>query len=117
MGNVYTNDTQILLQKLLLIYEPISTDWLSYQITKKNTLTIHHVIKIADGGILCVDNAALLTKRSHRLLHMCEHTDFILYSEINDFFMEVIVRGTPLNDFYMKESNENKKALCRTIYK
>ena len=117
MGRVYKNENQLLLQELVKIYEPNGMDWLSYQITKNNILTLHHVIKVADGGLLRVDNSALLTKKSHRGLHICEHRDYILYSEINDFFREIIESAAPLSDYYLEESKEYKRALTRTLYK
>ena len=117
MGKIYINENQLLLQELIKIYQPIGVDWLSYQITKSNILTLHHVIKAADGGQLRIDNSALLTKKSHRGLHICEHRDFVLYSEINDFFREIISLGSPLDDYLVKESKEYKKALTKTLYK
>ncbi len=52
MGKIYVNENQLFLQKLINIYQPSKFDWLSYRITKNNILTIHHVIKVADGGLL-----------------------------------------------------------------
>lgn len=117
MGRVYQNDNQLLIPELVNIYKPSGVDWLSYQITRSNILTVHHVIKLADGGILSIDNAALLTKKSHRGLNMCESRDFILYSEINDFFMQIISRRAPLDDDLIRESKEYKRALTMTLYK
>ena len=117
MGKIYKNDNQLLLQELIKIYKPLDVDWLSYQITKSNTMTLHHIVKVAEGGLLTIDNSALLTKKSHRGLHMCESRDFILYTEINDFFKEIISLGSPLDDYFVKESKEYKKALTKTIYK
>ncbi len=65
-----------------------SVDWLSYQITKNNILTLHHILKVADGGKLNIDNSALLTKRAHRALNICENRDYILYLEINNFLKQ-----------------------------
>ncbi len=117
MEKVYQNDNQVLLRYLIEIYHPDNFDWLSYQITKKNTLTLHHIIKSAEGGYLEIGNAALLTKRSHRALHMCESRDFILYSEINAFFKEIISYRTALSEELKRESKEYKRALVKTLYK
>lgn len=117
MGKIYQNDNQLLLQELIVIYKPEDFDWLSYQITRNNILTLHHVIKAADGGELKKENAALLTKKSHRALHICESRDYILYSEINDFFREIIAFSAPLDDYLKKESKEYKHALVKTLYK
>ena len=117
MGNVYYNKNQLLLRELIKIYEPDGADWLNYQITKGNILTLHHVVKVADGGQLCKDNAALLTKRAHRALNICENRDFILYSEINDFFREIIAKGEPLDAYFKGKTKLYKRALTKTIYK
>ena len=117
MGKIYVNENKILLNEIIEIYKPEKYDWLSYQITKNNILTIHHVIKVADGGILCIENAALLTKKAHRALHMCESRDLILYIEINEFFKEIISYRFPLTEEQQKISREYKKALTKTIYK
>ena len=117
MGRIYQNENQILLRKLIEIYQPDKYDWLSYQITKRNLLTLHHILKAAEGGKLSIENAALLTKKAHQLLHICEHRDFILYSEINDFFREIVAFRAPLDDYLIRESREYKKALTNTLYK
>ena len=117
MGKIYKNANQQLLSTLINIYKPTDFDWLNYQITKKNILTLHHIVKVADGGILSIQNAALLTKRSHRALHICESKDFILYSEINSFFEEIVARRAPLDDYLKKESKEYKKVLTKVLYK
>jgi len=117
MGKIYQNENQILLQDLIVIYQPDNYDWLSYQITRKNTLTLHHVTKVAEGGILDKSNAALLTKKSHRALNICEARDYYLYEEINSFFREIIAHSAPLDDVLKIESKNYKKALVKTLYK
>lgn len=117
MGKIYKNENQILLQELIKIYQPNNFDWLSYQITKSNILTLHHIIKACDGGELSIENAALLTKKAQRALHMCENRDFLLYSEINDFFKEIISYGAPLDNYFENQSREYKKSLNKTLYK
>ncbi len=126
MGKVYHNPNQELLEKLLKIYEVDKLDWLSYQVTKNNILTLHHIIKVADGGILTPENAAILTKKAHRALNICESRDFILYSEINAFFNEIIryrmaledqLTRMSLNEEFRRESKGYKLALTRTLYK
>ena len=117
MGNIYKNENKLLLQELIEIYNPTNYDWLSYQITKNNILTLHHIIKAADGGELSIENAALLTKRAQRVLHMCEYKDFILYSEINEFFKEIISYGMPLNNYFENQSREYKRSLTKVLYK
>lgn len=117
MGKVYQNENQILLQQLIAIYNPNNYDWLSYQITKKNILTIHHILEQADHGKTTTENAALLTKKAHRILHMCESRDIVLYFEINDFFREIASHQVPLDQYYQNRSLEYKQILTRTLYK
>lgn len=126
MGNIYKNKNQILLLELIPIYMPPdyhyrTVDWLFYSIShsKKNggkSLTLHHVTKAANGGPLCIENAALLTKNAHQNLHTCEARDHILYEEINDFFREIISYRKPPEDYLMKEAKEYNYALKRAIY-
>lgn len=117
MGKIYKNENQLLLQDLVKIYQPVNYDWLSYQITKKNILTLHHIVKVADGGELSLENSALLTKKSHRVIHICENKDFILYCEINDFFKEIVSHGTVLDSYLENQSREYKRALVKTLYR
>ena len=126
MGTIYINENQLLLQELLKIYKLDDLDWLSYQITKQNILTLHHIIKQAEGGPLRIDNSAPLTKKSHRVLNICESRDFILYSEINSFFKEIIayrmalkdqLTKMALNDEFRRESKSYKLALSKVLYK
>ena len=116
MGRIYKNENQLLLMELVKIYKPEGFDWLHYQITKKNTLTLHHIKKQCDGGKLLVENSALLTKKSHQNLHICETKDIILYNEINDFFEEIIY-AKELNDYLVNESKKYKDALVKVLYK
>ena len=126
MGRIYQNQNQILLQELIPIYLPPdypyhNYDWLWYPISysKKssiNILTLHHVIKAAEGGPLCIGNAALLTKRAHQDLNTCEAKDPILYDEINDYFLDIIEVGEPLNEQFIKEAKEYNLALKRAIH-
>ena len=102
-------------------YHYSTVDWLFYPISpsKKsgiNSLTLHHVTKVANGCLLCIENAALLTKRAHQDLNTCEARDHILYEEINDFFREIISYRKPPEDYLMKEAKEYNYALKRAIY-
>ena len=117
MGKIYVNENQILLRQLIEIYQPNGFDWLMYQITKKNTLTLHHVDEVSEGGILCIENAALLTKKSHRALNMCESRDTYFYVVINEFFREVIENAGPMTQELIEESRDLKKSLTRTLYR
>ena len=117
MGRIYQNENQLIMPKLIKIYKPNNYDWLSYQITKKNILTLHHIIKVAEGGKTDIENLALLTKKAHRALHICESKDFILYSEINCFLNTIIAYRQALDNYLIQESKEYKQALTRVLYR
>ena len=117
MGKIYVNENQILLRQLIEIYQPNNFDWLMYQKTKNNTLTLHHIDEVNEGGILCIDNAALLTKKSHRALNMCESRDIYLYVVINEFFKRIIENAGPMTQELIEESRDLKKSLTRTLYR
>ena len=116
MGNVYQNPNQIMVQDLVVIYRPNGYDWLHYQITKRNIITLHHVVKEADGGELTVGNSALLTVRAHRAVNKCESKDHVLYNEINDFFREIIAVRAPLDDYFIEQSKVYKYELSKILY-
>ena len=126
MGTIYQSKNQILLQELIPIYMPLdypfrNYDWLYYQIkssknSKMGSLTIHHIIKVADGGPTCRENAALLTKIAHQNLTQCEIVDYILYNEINEYFKEIIKRALPPEEDLLKEGKTYKLALKKALY-
>ena len=57
-------------------------------ITKDNPLTYHHIEKRNDNNTT-LQNGALLTKSSHRKLHMLESRDIDLYNEWNWLFYAI----------------------------
>lgn len=67
MGKVYQNENQIILLQMLEIYKPDITDWMQYEITKRNILTLHRIKKACEGGTDSINNGAILTKRAHRI--------------------------------------------------
>ena len=114
---MYVNENQVLLRQLIEIYQPNGFDWLMYQITKSNTLTLHHVDEVSEGGKLTVANSAILTKKSHRALNMCESRDPYLYIIINEFFREIVEKAGPLSPEMIEESKDLKRSLTRTLYR
>jgi len=79
---------QELLSKLIIIYKPNGYDWMGTPITKDNPLTYHHIEKRNDNNTT-LQNGALLTKSSHRKLHMLESRDIDLYNEWNWLFYAI----------------------------
>ena len=117
MGKVYLNENKVLLQELIRIYKPTEIDWLSYQITKNNGLTVHHIDELCEGGKTTLSNLALLTKRAHRAMNMVEKKDIYLYVLINEFFYRLAQEQKPLSIEDYEESRELKRALKKKIYK
>ena len=71
---------------MLEIYKPYSgLDWMNYKIVRKD-MTAHHIIKAEHGGLLRIDNIALLMDVSHRYLHLIEYKDYKRYKHINEIF-------------------------------
>lgn len=72
---------------LLEIYKPQGIDWMSFQITKKNPYSFHHIRKEENGGKLIVNNGAILSKKSHRLLNWLEETNPLVYLDWEELFL------------------------------
>ena len=71
---------------MLKIYNVEDKDWMSFKITKRDSLTYHHIIKDENGGELSISNGAILTKNAHDFLHCIEHKNMNIYNEINKLF-------------------------------
>ncbi len=117
MGKVYKNENQLILLDMIEIYKPETRDWMQFQITKKNILTLHHIRKVCDGGISTIDNGAILTKRAHRALNIVEAIDDVLYDEWNALFLLINQAKQPPSDEYIKEAQKLKKFTKDLIYK
>ncbi len=117
MGKIHNIEKEELWNELFEIYGYSAHDWLHYPVTKRNIMTLHHIIKRCDGGDLSIDNIALLTKKAHQNLHTCEVRDIVLYNEINNFFDEIVLLGSPLDNYLINESINYKNALTRVLYK
>lgn len=71
-------------RELIRIYKPLDNlDWLNYRITKQNPLTYHHIVKREHGGLMTLENGALLTVIGHRYLHIIECKDYQIYMAIS----------------------------------
>jgi len=117
VGKKYVNDNQILLPKMIEIYKPVDFDWMHLAITKSNPLTIHHIHESVYGGETTIDNAALLGKKSHRILNMLESRDYGLYFAWNDLFRDINVSNRPPSDEYVKEMILLRNKTKKVIYK
>lgn len=80
-------------KEMLRIYVPYSgKDWMNYRIVR-NDMTAHHIVKKEHGGLLRIDNIALLMNVSHSYLHLIEYKDLETYNAINKIFKYVNKQG------------------------
>lgn len=80
-------------KEMLRIYVPYSgKDWMNYRIVKED-MTAHHIVKREHGGLLRIDNIALLMNVSHSYLHLIEYKDIETYNAINKIFKYVNKQG------------------------
>lgn len=80
-------------REMLRIYVPYSgKDWMNYRIVRED-MTAHHIIKRENGGLLRIDNIALLMNVSHSYLHLIEYKDIETYKAINKIFKYVNKQG------------------------
>lgn len=84
--------------EMLLIFGPLTVDWMGFPITESNPLTFHHIKKKADKGKARVSNGALLGKKSHRILNVLEVHRYEIYQEWNMLFMIINESRRPPND-------------------
>ena len=80
------NDDIVFMMK---IYGTYDIDWMGDEIKSSSDLTRHHIIKKEDGGENGILNYALLTTRSHHLMHYLEDNDYNTYCIINNMFLEL----------------------------
>lgn len=116
MGKIYTNDNKIILQEMIEIYKPDSMDWMQYNITKKNILTLYHIRKICEGGLTTTYNVALLTKSAHRVLNKVESIDKELYEAWNELFRLINIAKQPPCSEYISEAAKLKVYTKSIIY-
>ncbi len=106
---------QELLSKLIIIYKPNGYDWMGTPITKDNPLTYHHIEKRNDNNTT-LQNGALLTKSSHRKLHMLESRDIDLYNEWNWLFYAINYSETHPSYAYLEMMEELRIKTNEIIY-
>ncbi len=82
---------------MLRIYGNPKTDWMGYKITQKNYVSYHHILEKRNGGIESVDNGAILSRTSHKLLHKIEQINYDLYLEWQLLFLEINHYRKPLD--------------------
>ena len=116
MGKIYKSENHIVLLQMIEIYRPEVTDWMQYQITRRNILTLHHIRKTCEGEISTINNGAILTKKAHRILNMVETIDWALYREWNELFMLINQGKRPPCEEYVSEGRRLKKYTQKIVY-
>ena len=117
MGKIYVNENQIMLPEMLEIYKPEDYDWMSYQITRNNVLTLHHILEMCNGGLTTLDNLALVSKKGHRVLNIIHTRDLGLYIEWNDLFRYINDSKQKPDEYAQEYSRKLKKYSQNIIYK
>ena len=62
--------------------------WLKGAVSKKNPLTLHHIVPVRFGGKTTIDNGALLTVERHQLFNLLENIEPMLADEVNYYLHE-----------------------------
>lgn len=69
------------LQVMLKLWNMNTMDWLGYDNLEK--YSYHHIIKKCDGGLVKINNGAVLHQSSHSYLHTIEYYDLDKYIFLN----------------------------------
>jgi hypothetical protein len=88
---------------MVKIFNTTDIDWMGDEIIDVNFLTKHHIVKKEDGGANDISNYALLTPRSHHLIHYLEENYNKEYIELNKLFQELnLTLSPPTVEYYEK---------------
>lgn len=80
--------------EMIRIYHPKDIDWMGYELRSIKDLTYHHIIKRENGGLLTLDNGALLRgDTAHEYLHIIECKDLDMYIYINNLLKNINTQG------------------------
>ena len=91
------------IEEMLKIYQTYEIDWMGDEIRDLSDLTRHHIVKRCKDGEDDINNYALLTTSSHRLLHYLEDNYYEAYIELNDLFLSLNRSFMPPTvDYYIK---------------
>lgn len=70
---------------MIKIYNLDHTCFMGYKLNHNNA-TFHHIVKKENGGLLTIDNGAVLTDIAHNYLHIIEYKDLDIYIALNKMF-------------------------------
>jgi hypothetical protein len=78
-----SNKNKIIRLELIKIYGKICM--LNEPLTKKNYITLHHIIAERNKGKTNIENGALLSRYMHEDLHFIEHWFYGEYNYLNEY--------------------------------
>ncbi len=98
---------------MMKIYNTFDIDWMGDAIGSLSDLTRHHIVKKEKGGIDDISNYALLTRKSHELLHYLEDNYYSEYVKLNYLFLMLNrTNKTPTSDYF-----ETIKSIMKKVRK
>lgn len=98
---------------MMKIYNTFDIDWMGDVIGSLSDLTRHHIVKKEKGGIDDISNYALLTRKSHELLHYLEDNYYSEYVKLNYLFLMLNrTNKTPTSDYF-----ETIKSIMKKVRK
>ena len=97
------------------IYKTYNIDWMGDEIKSLSDLTRHHIVKRCKEGIDGIENYALLTTSSHRLLHYLEDNYYEAYIELNELFLSLNRSLLPPTIDYYEKVRKTVKRCKKSI--
>ena len=94
-------------------YNTYDIDWMGDKINNTSDLTRHHIVKKCTGGNNDIDNYALLTTKSHHLIHYLENNNYKDYCLINNMLLELNKSSSPPTNEYF----DNMKMIIKRVNK
>ncbi len=103
------------IELMVKIYGTYEVDWMGCEFDDPECLTRHHIVKREDGGENGISNYALLTYRSHMLLHYMETNFHDDYVRLNQLFLALNRSLKPPTAEYYEEVKKIIKRVKKTI--
>lgn len=109
-------EEQNVIKEMIKIYKPVEYDWMGGRISKRNTITFHHIVKRKNGRTI-KENGALLTEKSHQKLNKLEAHNKELFNRWQWLFIKINCSNMPPTDEIITEIQELKEETTNFIYK
>ncbi len=103
------------IELMVRIYNTYEVDWMGDNFDDINELTRHHIVKKCDGGENGISNYALLTHKSHILLHYFEEHYNNDYQILNEMFLKLNRSLNPPSVEYYEKVKAILKRLKKRI--